>query len=264
MTACNKSSEAVTALNARQQEILQLAQQHGRVLVDDLVERFAVTPQTIRRDLNALCELRRLARVHGGATLAGGVSNLGYGARQSLAQREKASIGDAVAAAVPDGASVFINLGTTTEAVAAALCVRRGLMVVTNNLNVANLMAAGSDAEVIVAGGLLRRSDGGLVGEATADFVRRFKVDYGIIGASAIEPDGSMLDYDYREVRVAQAIIENARSVFLVADQSKLVRGAPVRIGHLRDVDTFFTDAALDAELTEHCRQWSTSVSVCS
>lgn len=252
----------MTALNARQLDILGLASTHGRVLVDDLVERFDVTPQTIRRDLNVLCEQRRLARIHGGATLAGGAANLGYGARQSLVQQGKSAIGERVAAAVPDGASLFINIGTTTEAVAAALCDRRGLMVVTNNLNVANILAAGSDAEVIVAGGLLRRSDGGLVGEATADFVRQFKVDIGIIGASAIEPDGSMLDYDYREVRVAQAIIDNARRVFLVADHSKLARGAPVRIGHLSDVDTFFTDAPLAPALRQQCVTWDTAVDV--
>ncbi|MEM6988282.1 MAG: DeoR family transcriptional regulator [Pseudomonadota bacterium] len=254
----------MTRLNARQLDILKQARDRGRVLVDELVEQYAVTPQTVRRDLNVLCELRHLARMHGGATVAGGSANVGYGARQVLAQREKAAIGVHVAREVPDGSSLFINLGTTTEAVAGALCEHSNLMVITNNLNVANILAEGSDAEVIVAGGMLRRSDGGLVGEATADFVRQFKVDIGIIGASAIDEDGSLLDYDYREVRVAQAIIANARRVFFVADHSKLARGAPVRIGHLSDVDAFFTDVEPEASLLEQCREWATTVHVCT
>ncbi|MEM9601446.1 MAG: DeoR/GlpR family DNA-binding transcription regulator [Pseudomonadota bacterium] len=253
----------MTPLNNRQLDILKQAREHGRVWVDELVRQYAVTPQTVRRDLTLLCDQRHLARTHGGAILAGGSMNLGYGARRLLAQQEKAAIGAHVAREVPDGSSLFINLGTTTEAVAGALCAHGGLMVVTNNLNVANILADGSDADVIVAGGQLRRSDGGLVGEATADFVRQFKVDIGIIGASAIDPDGSFLDYDYREVRVAQAIMANARRVFLVADHSKLARGAPVRIGHLADVDAFFTDAALSPALVADCRSWQTTVHIC-
>ena len=63
---------------------------------------------------------------------------------------------------------------------------------------------------MIVAGGLVRHSDGGIVGEAAVDFIRQFKVDFGVIGASAIDEDGTLLDFDYREVKVAQAIIESS------------------------------------------------------
>ena len=88
----------------------------------------------------------------------------------------------------------------------------------------------------------MRGSDGGVVGEAAVDFIRQFKVDYAVIGASAIDDDGALLDYDYREVRVAQAIIANARHVILVADATKFERAAPVRIGHLSQVQSFVTD----------------------
>ena len=95
--------------------------------------------------------------------------------------------------------------------------------------------------EVILAGGLVRRTDGGIVGEAAVDLIRQFKVDHAVIGVSAIDDDGALLDFDYREVRAAQAIIENARKVILVADAIKFTRSAPVRIApyladrHLRD-----------------------------
>ncbi len=83
-----------------------------------------------------------------------------------------------------------------------------------------------------MAGGPVRRADGAVIGAAAVDFVSQFKVDYAVIGTSAIDEDGALLDFDYREVRVARAIIENARQVVLVADRLKLERTAPVRIGH--------------------------------
>lgn len=226
----------------RQHAILDLAKQIGRVTVEELASRFDVTPQTIRKDLNELCEQRLLARVHGGAILASSVENVGYDARRQIAAREKMAIGRAAAELVPNDASLFINIGTTTEAVAQALLQHTGLMVITNNINVANLMRAYPQVEVVIAGGVVRRSDGGIVGEAAVDFIRQFKVDFAIVGTSAIDEDGSLLDYDFREVKVAQAIMANARQVILVADQTKFDRTAPVRIGALAQVDVFVTD----------------------
>ncbi len=243
------------AYSFRNQEILDVARVEGRVTVDDLAARFNVTPQTIRRDLGELCEDGLLARVHGGAVLASGVANLGYDARRGMASEEKAAIGRLCAGEIPDNCSLFINIGTTTEAVAQALAGRRDLMAITNNMNVANILAGNPHCEVIVAGGVLRRSDGGLVGEATVDFIRQFKVDYAIIGASAIDEDGGLMDFDYREVRVSQAIIENARRVYLVADASKFTRSAPVRIGSLADVHSFFTDLPLPETVATRCAE---------
>ena len=108
--------------------------------------------------------------------------------------------------------------------------------------------------DVIVAGGMLRRSDGGIVGEAAVDFISQFKVDHAVIGASAIDDDGAMLDFDYREVRAAKAIMSNARNVILVADAMKFTRSAPVRIGHLSDVDIFVTDRPPPETIADLCR----------
>ncbi|MEJ8473021.1 DeoR/GlpR family DNA-binding transcription regulator [Roseibium algae] len=229
-------------LIARHNAILEIARQTGRVTVDNLAKRFEVSPQTIRKDLNELCERRLLARTHGGALLSSGIENVGYEARRIISSTEKADIATKVAELIPDNASIFINIGTTTEAVAQALLQHRGLMVITNNINVASLMRGYSQIEVVIAGGVLRHADGGIVGEAAVDFMRQFKVDFAIVGASAIDPDGSLLDYDYREVRVTQTIMENARHVILVADSTKFERTAPVRVGHLSQVNTFVTD----------------------
>ena len=226
----------------RQQTILQLAKEDGRVLVDDLAGRFGVTPQTIRKDINDLCTQRLLTRIHGGAVYPSGIENVEYEARRKIAASEKDAIGKAAARIIPDNASLFVNIGTTTEAVSNALLGHSGLMVITNNINVANRMRVYPTIEVVIAGGMVRGSDGGIVGEAAVDFIRQFKVDYAVIGVSAIDHDGALLDFDFREVKVAQAIMANARHVILVSDSTKFDRTAPVRIGHLSQVDTFITD----------------------
>jgi DeoR family transcriptional regulator, glycerol-3-phosphate regulon repressor len=229
-------------LSTRQMEIMALAREEGRVLVDELAARFSVTPQTIRKDLNDLCDERALTRIHGGAVFPSGNENVKYEARRSMAAAEKQAIGRAAAAHIPDNSSLFINIGTTTEAVGDALTEHRELMVITNNINVANRLRVFPSIEVVIAGGVVRGTDGGIVGEAAVDFIRQFKVDFAVIGASAIDEDGALLDFDFREVKVAQAIIANARHVILVSDASKFERTAPVRIGHLSQVHTFITD----------------------
>lgn len=246
----------------RQRQILEVAREIGHVAVDDLAERFDVSPQTIRRDINALCAQAALMRTHGGAVLPSGAVNLGYDARRIHMQAEKARIGRACAQRIPNGCSLFMNIGTTTEAVARELLDHRDLMVITNNLNVATTLARNAHSEVVLAGGVLRRADFALIGEATTDFIRQFKVDCAIIGTSAIDGDGTLLDFDYREVRVSQAIIENARRVCLVADATKFERSAPVRIASVADLDLFVTDARLPARVAELCGETEVEVVV--
>ncbi|MBC8267502.1 MAG: DeoR/GlpR transcriptional regulator [Rhodospirillaceae bacterium] len=247
-------------VSPRQHDIVDRARHQGRVVVDELAEHFDVTPQTIRKDLNELCEQGILQRVHGGGILVSGVRNYNYEARRSLASDEKKQIGLKAASLVPDNSSLMINIGTTTEQVAYALRGKRGIMVITNNINVVNILHGVPNIEVIVAGGVVRSADGGVVGEATVDFIRQFKMDYAIIGASAIDEDGSILDYDYREVKAAQAIIENARNCILVADSTKFERTAPVRIGHISQLSGFVTDNPPPAPFARICREHDVEV----
>lgn len=226
----------------------------GRVAVEELSSQFDVSAQTIRKDLNEICDRRLMTRVHGGAVISSGVENLSYQARRLVNQGEKAAIGAAAAELIPDNCSLFVNVGTTTEEFARCLDKHSGLLVITNNLNVAALLYPHPHIEVIVAGGPVRRADGAIVGQAAVDFIRQFKVDYAVIGASAIDQEGTLLDFDYREVRVSRAIIENAREIILVSDAMKFERTAPVRIGHLRDVDVFVADRIPTPEMLEICR----------
>lgn len=234
---------SVPTPNPRQEGMLALVKSRGSVTVEALAEQFGVTLQTARRDIRLLADAGLLARFHGGARVPSSTTeNIAYRQRQQLNDEAKRRIARAVAQAVPDGCSLILNIGTTTEAVAHELLQRQGLRVITNNLNVAAILSGNADCEVIVAGGVVRGRDRGIVGEATVDFIRQFKVDIGVIGISAIEDDGTLRDFDYREVKVARAILEHSREVWLAADHSKFGRPAMVELARLEQVDRLFTD----------------------
>jgi DeoR family glycerol-3-phosphate regulon repressor len=207
--------------NPRQSQLLDEVRRLGSVSVEALAERFGVTLQTVRRDVKMLSEAGLIARFHGGVRVPSStVENIAYRQRQSLNAEAKRRIARAVAQAVPEGCSLILNIGTTTEAVAHALRRHRGLRVITNNLNVAAILS-----------------------DATVDFIRQFRVDIGLIGISGIEADGTLRDYDYREVKVSRAIVEHSREIWLAADHSKFNRPAMVELGHISELDRLFTDA---------------------
>ena len=147
-----------------------------------------------------------------------------------------------MASEIPDGATLFIDIGTTPEAVAHALLDHNDLRIVTNNLNVANTLMVKEDFRIILAGGELRSRDGGIIGEATLDFISQFRLDFGILGISGVDSDGSLLEFDYHEVRTKRAIIENSRHVMLVVDHTKFSRNAMVNMGSISMVDAVYTD----------------------
>lgn len=246
--------DTADAVALRQHRILDLARQTGSVSVDALAAELAVTPQTIRKDLNVLAGRALLSRVHGGAVVTSGISNLDREARTRVAASAKTAIGAAAAALVPNGASLFINIGTTTEAIAQHLRDHRDLLVITNNLNVVDILADRPSIQVIAAGGKVRASDRAVVGALAMDFIRGFKVDYALIGASSVDSDGVMLDFDVDEVRVSQTIIAQARTVILSVDQSKFGRPAPVSIGPVELIDYLVTDQLDDPGLLAACR----------
>ena len=111
-----------------------------------------------------------------------------------------------------------------------------------------------------LAGGVLRRADGGIVGGLTVDMVKQFKFDYSVLGCSAIDVDGDLLDFDGQEVIVSNTAIQRSRKVMVVADHLKFERKAPLTICSLADVAVIFTDAKLPGELSARCDAWGTRV----
>jgi DeoR family glycerol-3-phosphate regulon repressor len=231
-------------ITARQAEIAELVRGGGFQSIEELAERYGVSTQTIRRDVNALCDRGVLLRRHGGVERApGGPGNLGYETRRVLNLPRKLAIARAVAARIPDGASLAFSIGTTPELVMRALLGHRNLRVFTNNFRLAAVACENPSFEVTVAGGPLRNTDLDVIGPTAAAFFAHYRVDFGIFGVGGIEDDGSLLDFQEGEVEARQAILANCRASLLVADRTKFDRRAVVRGGSLCDVSVFVTDA---------------------
>ncbi|RMF33406.1 MAG: DeoR/GlpR transcriptional regulator [Alphaproteobacteria bacterium] len=237
----------------RRAGILNHLRQSGRASVEELAALFATTPQTIRKDLNVLAGEGRVIRFHGGASLLAGVEYTGFEQRRNIAREEKERIGRCVASRIPGNTVVLINAGTTTAAVARRMDAHAGVRLVTDSVMMANETRGFPGLTVMVPGGVVRPSDGTILGETAIEFIRQFRADIAVIGAAAVAADGALLDYDLREAAVARAMIESARNVILAIDGSKYNRPAPVCIGHLRQVHSVVTDKGAPPALGELC-----------
>lgn len=243
-------------LNSRQTQILDAVKNRGHAAIEELATSFGVTLQTIRRDVTLLEKVRLLDRFHGGVRVPFSTTqNIAYRQRQQLNSEAKTTIAQAVASRIPNDCSIMMNLGTTMEAVARALLQHKGLQVITNNLNVASILSDNPECEVIVSPGVVRHRDKGITGEATVQFISQFKVDIGLIGISSIERDGSLRDYDFKEVQVSRKIIQQSRETWMVADQSKFGRQAMVELAKWSDLDRFFSDQKLPVEFEQMIQQ---------
>ncbi len=247
-------------VESRQDAILGMLRTQDRVGTDDLAVHFCVSIQTIRSDLRDLSEAGLVDRIRGGARRVISASNRDYSERRKLNAARKEKIGAMAASLIPDNCSITLNIGSTTEQVARALGNHRDLVVLSNNINIINTLMGTKSKELILVGGAVRQSDGAIVGEDAVEFISRFKVDFAVIGASALDADGSVLDYDAREVSVARAILRNARTRLLVCDNTKFERTAPVRICNISELDYVITDVAPPQNFIKAARKSQTEI----
>ncbi|WP_202903877.1 DeoR/GlpR family DNA-binding transcription regulator [Halocynthiibacter namhaensis] len=248
------------SLNARQEVMLEKLRQHGEVEVDHLAKALGVTTQTVRRDLGELCDQGLALRVHGGAKPAPSTRIRAYEERQLNNMHAKGLVAREAARLIPNGASVAVNIGTTTEQVAEALRLHKDLMVFSNNMNIISILRGARLRSLTVIGGEVRMSDGAVIGEGAVASINQYKVDFAVIGASSLDADGAVLDFDPREVAVAKAIVSNARQRILVADVSKFQNAAPFRICHIADLDHVILNARPPDAFIEAARQGNTNL----
>ncbi len=237
-----KRDKSELNMNPRQRKILETVQLLGSVSVDDLAEKCCVTPQTIRRDITKLCEQNLIQRYHGGVSTLAEAEILPYDKRKHLFLEEKQSIARLVADKIPDGASIFLDFGTTSEEIAWALQKHKNLRIITNNLNLVPILCSNPSFHVTITGGDVRGGDCAMTGEMAIALIRQYRVDYVVISLAAIDLDGTLLDFDQQEVQVVRAMMANSRKIFLAADHSKFGHNGVVRVGHLADVHSLFTD----------------------
>ena len=232
----------------RQLEIVALARDRGRVSVSALAGRFAVTSETIRRDLDALADRGVLSRVHGGAVLAERLplAEIGIHARETTAQAQKLSIARAAAALLPEGAaSILLDAGTTTGRFAELLPSGRVRTVVTNSVTAAALLSARVGFEVELLGGRVRGLTQATVGPITLDILKSIRVDVAFMGANGMSVGHGFSTPDPSEAAVKRAMIATAHQVVVLADASKFDLDFLVSFAGIGDVHTLVTDSGI-------------------
>ena len=234
---------------ARHEGILSLLRRRGFVSIGGLAESFQVSEQTVRRDLKALEHEGQVTRYHGGAGLPSGPADRSYENRRVSFAVEKKQIARMVATHIPEGATVFIDIGTTMEAIAEAL-------------TVAMMLSRHPDFQILLAGGILRHNDHATTGEATRAFLERFRVGYGIFGIGAINAEGELLDYDYRDIDVSTMAMRISRRKFIAMDRSKFEADAAVHVGSVADVDAIYTDQPPPSDVEAIIRRHGVAVHV--
>ena len=241
----------------RRRLIERLILDDGRVSVLELADRFDVTTETVRRDLDRLEATGMLRRVHGGAVAPEREST----AEPSIAQRQqrrgaaKTAIGRrAIEAIAPDfRGSVFFDAGTTTNAVAAQIAPRlstSAIEVVTHSITLAHSLAAVPNASLTVIGGRVRGMTAAAVGADTVRAIEAIRPDVAFLGTNGVSADFGLSTPDPDEAAVKRAIVRSARRVVVVADADKLGRDLLVGFASLADIDVLVTDAAPDAVLS--------------
>jgi len=251
--------------NPRQHAQLEEVRARGAVSVERLAQRLDVTMQTVRRDVQRLADAGLLERFHGGVSLPRAAAGVGaWKERQALRAEAKARIARSVAAAIPEGSTLMMGIGTTVEAVARELLKKPGLRVITHNLHVASLLSEHTDCKVHVAGGMLRARDSALEGDSTVAFLKQFKVDITILSTVGIDADGTLRDRDLRELPVAQTLVEQARETWLVADVSKFNEVELAKIGHLQGLKRVFTEGLPPAPYPKMLQEWGVALTIAS
>jgi len=232
---------------------MEIISERGVISVGALAEMLDVSMQTIRRDIDKLCEGDALRRRHGRVELAEQHLNTPFDQRAGTNLAQKRDIGEAAAEMIPDGATVFISIGSTPLSVAHALRRRKGLTVITNNLSAAMALSEEATNRIILPGGEVRLPDRDILGEEVLELFGRYRADFGIFGVAGVAEDGALLEFHAAEVRAREKIRQNAKTSILVLDSTKFGRSAPAAGEHIGDIDHVVLDrrpgAAFDAIL---------------
>lgn len=247
----------------RGHEIIEtLRRSGGSSRIAALAASLGVSEETVRRNLRQLSEDGLVHKVHGAVHLVEPKTEPSFSDRMQVNPEAKQRIAAQVAALVPEGASLFLDVGATTAYIARALQGHANLFIVTNSVAVAHSLAARNGNRVFMPGGELRAHDGGVFGLETLDFVARFQTDFAILSTAAIDPAHGFSLFDLDEARFSHAIMDRATTRLMAADSSKFGRRAPIALARPERIDLLVTDALPPAELAERLSRWEIEVLV--
>lgn len=208
-------------IDIRRGKILEILRREGKVLVSDLSRDLGVTLVTVRNDLDALEQEGYLERMQGGAILKNQTAMPGWGIS---CMEEKQAIAEAAAKRIEDGSTLFVNSGTTTRCVAAALKKHKNLNVVTNSLAVAMEMGTVPSIHALLLGGEINTQYAFTYGGDAQEQLRHYQADWAIMSVDGVSSLAGVTSFHADEAMINRMMIERAKHVLIVADHTKIGR----------------------------------------
>src|ERR1700756_1296980 len=242
-------------IDERRQHILELIQHQGRALVSDLSEQLNISQITIRKDLDYLQSKGVIQRSHGGALRVPSTALIDptLQEKQKHNLREKERIATAASKMVEEGQCVILDSGTTTTAVAERLKRFKHLTIITNSVNIAAELA-GTDLEVILVGGTMRKNSFSLVGPLAEDNLEKMHADILFLAVDGFDPEIGLTTPNFLESRVNRAMVKASEQVVAVCDSTKFNHRSLSRIVPLSAIHCVITDKDLPEAIAESLR----------
>ena len=222
----------------RQTKIIEMIQQNGSVQVDYLAKKLNVSPMTIRRDLKKLTDDGIIQRCHGGAVVK---QEVAYADKQICNQEVKKQISSKCAELIKENSVVYLDAGTTTYEIARVICNIPGILVATNDLEIAQYVK-NSDAELIVCGGTVQKSTGSMYGYYATQMMESLNFDVGFFGTACIDDKYQVLTPTIEKAFLKKLLFKNCSHSYLVADHSKFNQIAMYKVADLTDYSGIITD----------------------
>ena len=237
----------------RQADILQAVRETGSASITELAARLDVSTETIRRNIKPLIEQGSVLRFHGGIMSPEQTEDPPFQRRMQLNRAGKRKVADLVLDMVRDGDSLILDNGTTTTYVAEALAARSNLVVVTNSAQIACRLASRNNNRVFMTGGELGGDDAAAFGRGSIEFLKQFEVRCALISVAGINARGELVDFHLFEAEFSRAAMAQAEETWVIADQSKFGREAPVKVCELGMVHKIVTDAPPPEDFAARC-----------
>jgi len=249
----------------RKNSILEHIAENGTIKIQEICEMFGISDMTARRDLNDLNRRGLVRRIHGGA-----VANLGrsyeppFQTRSAKNEKKKKIIGEKAAELIYDGDSISLDVGTTTLEVARMLAEKRNLTIVTNCLQIANLLVGTLSLEVnarlIITGGIVRPRELSMIGNIPEEVYSNYHTDKAFLGIGGISLDNGLTEYNIEDSQIKKVLLQNSLEKIIVADSSKFGVTTFNTVGPLESVDTIITDSGAPSHLVEAIRKLGVNV----
>ena len=239
----------------RRDDIVKMVMQYKMVKVTELLKRYSVSNETIRRDLEYLEEQGFLERVHGGA-IAKTMYQIEpeYTNRKIKNYEQKQAIAKSALAFVEDGDAIIVDVGTTTYELAKLLINQKKITVFTNSLKIATLLCVDSNIQTILLGGNVRKGEISTSGFLAEEALKHFYVDKLFLGIGGISIEPGITDYHIEEAHLRQLYIAHARKVIALADYSKFETKAMNYICGIDEINTIITDKKTNSHLLKEVR----------